>query len=280
MPPFQELVNHSPKRRQEKSPEQHGTLDNHTYTKAYTISELADSINSALGFDSLETNAYVNFAVVKAIAYKQTEMYLRSKLSEDASSVTPEDVRSLSLARASFRREIESIGEDEIVLPSGEECYRFHYEDTADAKNSSHAVHLLIIEHLEGRFTETNIRRRLEAEDPNFCEKPPVRQSNDVQAFIRRNIVWRVAGETGKLAAMNDIRKTRYAADYIKSHRMYETSTIVDTIEVDIEKIMQSVIEYIDTREDLTQQVEQALRPRMAPHIAEAALASTVLTSQ
>lgn len=280
MPPFQELVNHSPKRRKENSPEQHNTLDNHTYTKAYTISELADSINSALGFDSLETNAYVNFAVVKAIAYKQTEVYLRSKLSEDASSVTPEDVRSLSLARASFRREIESIGEDEIVLPSGEECYRFHYEDTADAEDSSHAVHLLTIEHLEGRFTETNIRRRLEAEDPNFCEKPPVRQSNDVQAFIRRNIVWRVAGETGKLAAMNDIRKTRYAADYIQSHRVYETSTIVDTIEVDIEKIMQSVIEYIDTREDLTRQVEQALRPRMATHIAEAALASTVFTSR
>lgn len=280
MPPFQELINHSPKRHAEKPPERHNALSELAYTQAHTISELADSINLALGFDSLETDAYVNFAVVKAIAYRQTETYFRAKLSEDASSITPADVRSLSQARASFRREIESIGEDEIVLPSGEECFRFHYEDSADAAGSSNAVHLLTIEHLEGRVTEANIRRRLEAEDPNFCEKPPVRQSNDIKAFIGRNVVWRVAGETGKLAAMNDIRKTHYAADYIQSHRMYETSTIVDTIEVDIEKIMQSVVEYVDSREDLTQQVEQALRPRMAPELAEAALASTVSKSR
>lgn len=229
------------------------------YDKAETLDELTSALDKALGGHTRELDTYKQYVVMIGVAYHQAQAKLQEKMrTSQISSIEPSDVEAASLAFVNYRHSIESIGEDEYLSPVDHELYRFKLNPYAPESSRDVNKRYLLVEKCTDQITTDSIRDELREQVWDFDDLSEPRQNAKIQEQVRNRVVWKLAAEDSRYDKLRDIERVRRATGYIDENSFYESTEVVDVIEVDIDRIMASVNDHIFNSPALSAQVDLA----------------------
>lgn len=229
------------------------------YEKAETLNELTTAIDKVLGGHTRELDTYKQYVVMIGVAYHQAQVKLQEKLrTSQISNIEPADVEAASTAFINYRHSIESIGEDEYLSPTTQQLYRFKLNPYAPESSRDVNKRYLLIEKCTNLITPDSIRKELSEQDWEFDDLSEPRQTAKIQKQVKDRVVWKLAAEDRRYDKMHDLGKIRRATEYIRANDFYESTEVVDVIEMDIDRIMASVNDHIRNSPALSAQVDLA----------------------